>query len=125
PERNHARPRASLARRRPCPALARLEESAERARGLAAAQLTAQDRALTRPTGEICGPSASERSTQDEHAEPLEEVRLALGIGARHEVERRGRAEGKGRKIPEIGERYGVNVHPICAPMGTFRSSWA
>src|SRR5712692_2335245 len=116
-ERDGARPRAPVSAHGPDPVLALLDRALHAARGLAPMQLADDRSAVASPAQELRGPHAPKGAPDSENGEPFEKVGLALGVFARQEVEPGGRREGEGGEVPEIGELYRANVHPISAPM--------
>src|SRR6266542_438432 len=119
-EGNDAGPCTAFSRHRPDPVLARLDHAPETSRPLSSPQLTCHHRGLWAvPARELRCPGPAEGSSDQEDPEPLQEIGLPPSIGARNNVEARRRREGEGVEVPKIGELYGLDMHPIAAPMRT------
>src|SRR6266542_3849830 len=89
-------------------------------RALPAPQLARQHRGLGRvPAGQLGRLRPAKGTPDQQDSKPLQEVCLALGIGARQDIEARRRREGESGEIPKIGNLYARNMHPISAPMRT------
>src|SRR5262249_7002059 len=118
-EGNHPRPRAAFSHHGPRAVLACPDHTPEIPDSLRMPETSAHDRARATPAREFGGAGSTKRSTYQQDGEAFEKIRLALGIRASDQIEVRRRSEGKGVKIPEITEFYGVDAHPISTPMGT------
>ncbi len=117
-ERYGASPLTSLAAQRPDTVLARRQHSANHARRVVAADLTADGGALHTPPRHFDRLGAAERSSNSKDSETLEEIRLPLGIRSCQDVEARRRGEQEALVAAKIDKFYRFNVHPISAPMG-------
>ena len=109
-------PRTQIPRALPGAVFDTLDRPADGAAAFGVDQVTAECRRLRPPRRQVGQPRGPERPSRQEHTKAFEEVRLALRVTSRKDVQPVRRSIGKGLKIAKITQNQAANLHPSRVP---------
>src|SRR5207245_11675952 len=93
-----------------------LDRAADGAGACGVEQVTARRRRRGPPRRQVGQPRGPKRPSSQEHTEAFEEVRLALRVASREDVQPARRSIGEGLIIAKITQNQATNLHPSRVP---------